>query len=167
MKINTKISQYNKNSTITSFLKRSKKNISLLLGSRVPGLVLLAFSCRGREGAGDLLQQALQVDTPVGTLHSHVFKDGAPVCQSYHGRADSCCCLELAITLFPACSRSPRCPDGVKNAQGLTLVLAPRWSSLSSCGPGRLSSWSFNKNFALDIFPLRFTRFRVQEKTES
>lgn len=39
-----------------------------LLGSRVPGRVLRPLSCRGRRGAGNWLQLALQVDAPVGKL---------------------------------------------------------------------------------------------------
>lgn len=52
-----------------------------VLGSRVPGRVLLAFSCRGRGGAANCCQLALQMDAPVCNLHSHVFNDGAPVYQ--------------------------------------------------------------------------------------
>lgn len=61
-----------------------------LLGSRVPGRVLLALSCRGRGGAGNWLQLALQVDAPVGELL---------LFSCFHGRQDSCLFL-------CACTRS-------------------------------------------------------------
>lgn len=41
--------------------------------SRVPGPVLLGFSCRGRGGADDLLQLALQPDTSVDNLHQAIY----------------------------------------------------------------------------------------------
>lgn len=52
--------------------KYKRKNL-YLLGSGVPGRVLLVLSCWGREGADNLPQLALQADTPVGDLHQAIY----------------------------------------------------------------------------------------------
>lgn len=95
---------------------------------RGPGFqdVLLAFSCRGREGATNWCQLALQMGAPVGNLHSHTFNEGVPVCQ--HQRFIRFIRYQYMEMLLPACSRSP-CP--------------------ALCTPGRLDEKDFRTHHAI------------------
>lgn len=100
---------------------------------------------------------------------SHVFKDGAPVCQCWRVivfpmivLTPVSSVLEL-VTLLPACSRSPP-------------VFAPGWGSL--CAPESWTSASpvVQEDCCIDILintlfwtllPLCFACCRVQEKTQT
>lgn len=138
---------------------------------------LLASSCRGRGGVGNLLQRALQADAPAGNRDQPPIQGRSAWVQRRRVVVVSMQKLTPISSLFvrTRCNVSP-CLFEVSKPQDLTPVFAPPWSSLCALPSWtsvflavREASWIdllINTLF-WTLLTLHFACFQVQEKIQT